>query len=503
MTRFTLTGALLLLALSVPRPAAAFCGFYVSGAGTNLYNRATMVVLMRDGTRTVLSMQNNYEGPPEDFAMIVPVPVVLSEDNVKTLPHAVFRRVDELAAPRLVEYWEDDPCRELQPPPQPSVVMAPSGGGGPPIDSAAQDLGVTVEAQFVVGEYQIVILSARDSSGLDTWLRRERYRIPEGAEPVLRPYVQAGTKFFVARVDLERVTRVDGRVMLSPLRFHYDADEFSLPVRLGLLNSAGTQDLIVHILARGQRYEVANYRNITIPTNIIVGERVRTEFGPFYASLFDRLLERNPNHVVTEYSWDAMSCDPCPTEPLTAEELGVLGNDIVGAEPYSITLTRLHYRYGAEGLGQDLVFRAAGGIIGGRGVPDEAGHLSEEGAQPSPSNQFQGRYVMLNWWQGAIGCGNPVRGRWGGPPNDAPPSARQPQAATNLAFAERGRALSGYLAEDIPELDVRAGVPSGPRPTSAGCASCSAVSAGSLGALGSLALAALLAGVLWRRRRHS
>jgi hypothetical protein len=35
------------------------------------------VVLMRDGTRTVLSMQNNYQGPPQDFAMVVPVPVVL------------------------------------------------------------------------------------------------------------------------------------------------------------------------------------------------------------------------------------------------------------------------------------------------------------------------------------------------------------------------------------------------------------------------------------------
>ena len=57
--------------------AEAFCGFYISGADAKLFNNATQVVLMREGTRTVLSMQNNYEGPPEKFAMVVPVPVVL------------------------------------------------------------------------------------------------------------------------------------------------------------------------------------------------------------------------------------------------------------------------------------------------------------------------------------------------------------------------------------------------------------------------------------------
>src|SRR5499426_3144160 len=92
--------------------AEAFCGFYVGGADASLFNNATQVVLMREGTKTVLSMQNNYQGPPENFAMVVPVPVVLQEQNVKTLPLEVFARVDKLGAPRLVEYWEQDPCQQ-------------------------------------------------------------------------------------------------------------------------------------------------------------------------------------------------------------------------------------------------------------------------------------------------------------------------------------------------------------------------------------------------------
>src|SRR5690606_7441758 len=93
-----------------PRSSEAFCGFYVAGADAKLFNNATVVVLMRDGTRTVLSMQNDYQGPPEDFALVIPVPVVLQEGDVKTLRKQLFERVDRLAAPRLVEYWELDPC---------------------------------------------------------------------------------------------------------------------------------------------------------------------------------------------------------------------------------------------------------------------------------------------------------------------------------------------------------------------------------------------------------
>ncbi|HVI01325.1 MAG TPA: DUF2330 domain-containing protein, partial [Enhygromyxa sp.] len=190
------------LLLGEPERAEAFCGFYVAGADAALYNDATMVVLMRDGKRTVLSMQNDYQGPPEDFALVIPVPVVLQEGDVKVLPKQVFERVDKLAAPRLVEYWEQDPCaarRQANRGRFKEETKMEESGGRP------SSHGVTIEAEFVVGEYQVVILSAEDSTGLDTWLRQENYNIPDGAEPVLRPYVEGGMKFFVAKVDVEKV----------------------------------------------------------------------------------------------------------------------------------------------------------------------------------------------------------------------------------------------------------------------------------------------------------
>jgi len=465
-----------------PATSRAFCGFYVSGADASLYNDATMVVMMRDGTRTVLSMQNNYQGPPEDFAMVVPVPIVLQEDNVKTLPREIFERVDKLAAPRLVEYWEQDPCRQ--------IVMYEALAGNAPqtvtmrksmADSAEEDLGVTIEAQFKVAEYDIVILSAKDSGGLDKWLRQNEYNIPKGADKVLRPYVEQNTKFFVAKVDAEKVKFENGRAVLSPLRFHYDSPTFTLPVRLGLLNSSGKQDLIVHLLGKQQRYEVANYANASIPTNIVVEDGVRSTFGSFYDALFERTIEKNPGAVVTEYSWDATSCDPCPEPPLRPDELATLGADVLvptEEDPYSdipgvvprrrppprwqpsgFVLTRLHYRYDKNGLGEDLVFRAAGPIVGGRGMPDRDGQLEERRAQASSINNFQGRYVILHRWEGKLECDNPVRGNWGGPPDGPEP---RPFAAGNTAL--KGAAaktltnqLPGLIRTDIPELDLEAG----------------------------------------------
>jgi hypothetical protein len=461
-----MTAAALASAALAARPdeAAAFCGFYVSGAGGPMFNNATQVVLMRSGTRTVLSMQNNYQGPPSDFALVIPVPVVLKEQDVKTLPKEVFAKVDVMGAPRLVEYWEQDPCRPEPPYRQKGGISrsadvemtSDEGGGG--------NHGVTIEAQFTVGEYKILILSAKDSTGLDTWLRSQQYKIPAGAEPLLRPYVEAGSKFFVARVDPKKVKFDKGQAMLSPLRFHYDSDELSLPIRLGLASSSGVQDLIVNILAPGQRYELANYKNATIPTNLDVRDDVRKRFGEFYAALFDRTIEKNPGAVITEYAWDASTCDPCPGPTLDGDDFATLGADVAGVDGYGLVLTRLHARYGKADVPDDLVFRAAQPIAGGREQYGLGGGKLEERAQPASVNNFQGRYAIRHRWTGRIQCKSPVRGRWGGPPAGlelaGDDGARGPLAATGLAQVKRGGvSLPRMIKRDVPEIEVRAGKP--------------------------------------------
>ncbi len=446
--------------------AHAFCGFYVGGAGADLYNDATVVVMMRDGSRTVLSMQNDYEGPTSAFAMVVPVPEVLSEDDVKTLPREVFAKIDTLAAPRLVEYWEQDPCAPLY---DDMVLGGALRSLGYEMEMSAApdegDYGVTIEAKFAVGEYDIVILSAKDSSGLDTWLRKSGYNIPEKAETVLRGYVAQGTKFFVAKVDPDRVTFDKGRAVLSPLRIAYDDERFGLPVRLGMLNARGPQDLIVHILAKNQRYELANKPNTTIPTNLRVDERVKKDFGSFYEAVLANTFRHNPGAVVTEYSWQSGSCDPCPGPTLDGNDVASLGGDLLGdTDPMTWTLTRLHARYTAESLGEDLVFRPAEGIIGGRGMPDPEGRFTEK-VQPSSMNQFQGRYAVLHPWTGKLACESPQRGLWGGPPSGGEPPPGVARSRLQAGEVQAAKDLASLLLDPIPGVTPTKGTrPTKPAP---------------------------------------
>jgi hypothetical protein len=493
--------------------AHAFCGFYVSGSGGKMFNDATQVVLMRAGTRTVLSMQNDYKGPLEDFAMVVPVPVVLHEGDVKTLSKQVFDHVESLGGPRLVEYWEQDPC-PVEYPMDKSEDMAPrasmgAGMAAPATKSARKD-SVKIEAKFEVAEYQILILSATDSTGLGEWLTDNHYKIPDGAEPLLRPYVEGGFKFFVAKVDPKKVKMEDGHAALNPLRFHYDSEEFSLPIRLGMANSSGKQDLIVNILSADKRYEVANYKNVFIPTNFDVRNSVKARFSEFYAALFDKTVEANPGAVVTEYAWTAQQgyhCDPCPELDVNTQDIASLGGDVIGGNIANhFVMTRLHARYGKKDMKDDLRFKEAKAVTGGREIYSKAG--IEYGATPSEENYFQGRYVVRHWWTGAIACANPQRGVWGGPPDG---SGNQVIAANKLAFAPRGRMQLGtVIGRDLWEIGFkkeRIAPPSTTPPSSGGGGGFAKPPGGvkvmglGLGALGAILL--LVAGTLITRRKRS
>ncbi|MBW2463613.1 MAG: DUF2330 domain-containing protein [Deltaproteobacteria bacterium] len=461
------------LALAMPAVAAAFSGFFVSASGDRLYNDAAVVVLMRDGDHTVLSLQNHYDGPPEDFALIVPVPTAVEEGDIRVLSRDLFDRVDRLTAPRLVEYWEQDPCPRddglaLGPDDdeasQPSPVTAESEPTAYEPRESREPTGVAVAARFSVGEYDFEVLDAEQSVGLERWLRRHGYQVPDGAEALLRPYVHAGMKFVVAKVDVRRLPA--GRGALSPLRIHYRTDALSLPLRPGALNSRGAADLIVVILARGVRYEAANYPNFAVPTNLDVAANTGDAFGPFYAALFDRMVDLHPDAALTEYAWDAASCDPCPVPPLSADEVATLGGDVIpsygedvarGEVPLSFVgdfvVTRLHLRTTGGYLPRDLDLRPAPPIRGGVGIPGPAGEL-DKGVAVASQNYFQGRFVMRHPHEGDVACDDPRRGVWGGPQGtDYYASLGPIQSAAGSAFALRGDfELAAYLSREVPML---------------------------------------------------
>ena len=361
-------------------PALAFCGFYVAKADTQLYNQASQVVIARDGDRTILTMANDYQGDAKDFALVVPVPVILTDDQVNVGDPKIIQRLDEFSAPRLVEYFDENPCQRYN---RREILQLETTA-----DSARQEfeekdsLGVTVEEQFTVGEYDILILSARESNGLETWLRRNDYKIPRGANKLLRTYIRQDMKFFVAKVNLVEYEKT-GFNSLRPLMMAYESPKFMLPIRLGMLNAKTEQDLIVYLLSPKGQIELSNYRAVKVPSDVEIPEYVQTEFSDFYKAMFETAYNRENKKVAfVEYAWDMGNCDPCSAEPLNNDELRKAG--VFWLSPQSrnnVFITRMHVRYSRDKFPEDLRF-----------------------TETSNRQLFQGRYVIRHPYKGEIDC---------------------------------------------------------------------------------------------------
>jgi hypothetical protein len=419
--------------------AQAFCGFYAGKADASLFNEASQVIVARDGQRTVLSMLNDYKGPLSEFALVVPTPTVLKQGQVRVAEKLIFQRLDAYSSPRLAEYHDSNPCQldfawglpmpHMMRAMSAGLPMATARGGAQTLQDKA--LGVTVEAQYTLEEYDIVSLSATQSDGLETWLHQNGYKIPAGASAALKPYINMGMKFFVAKVNLKEQLKT-GYSHLRPLQFAFESEKFMLPMRLGMLNAPPdkAQDLIVYVLTKNGRVESSNYRTAKLPANVNLPAAIKPKFKDFYAALFDTATKKEDYKVVfTEYFWDMAWCDPCADNPLSRQELlqagafwtaddasdaflkmqgaaaGSLASTAAarpariampqqlmpmpmprvilqppmggGAQP--AVLTRLHVRYTAKSFAEDLMF-----------------------IQTSDRQNWQTRYVVQNPYGGSV-----------------------------------------------------------------------------------------------------
>ncbi|MGB8698370.1 MAG: DUF2330 domain-containing protein [Thermosynechococcaceae cyanobacterium] len=382
--------ALLILGWAVP--AWAFCGFYVAKADTKLFNQASQVAIARDGQRTVITMANDFKGAVSDFAMVVPVPVVLQKEQVHIGNPKILERLDEFSAPRLVEYYDENPC----PPPIPPGSSAGADGGAippKPIPALGGDYEnkVTVEAQFDVGEYSIVILSAKESDSLETWLIQNGYKIPMGSAALFRPYVRQDMKFFVAKVNLKAFEK-SGFQTLRPIQMAYESPKFMLPIRLGMINAAQAQDLVIYLLSPKGQGEVTNYRTVNVPSDAKVPLFVNQEFDQVYPALFETAYQQEGRNVVfREYAWNMANCDPCSASPLNSAELkeaGVFWYEEPDGSGYlppwanqTVFITRLHARYTRDKFPEDLMFQ-----------------------ETANQQTFQGRYILTHPFEGDLSC---------------------------------------------------------------------------------------------------
>lgn len=368
--------------------AQAFCGFYVAKADGSLYNESSKVVFVRDGRKSVITMSSDYRGAPKDFAMIVPTPKVLKRSDIRTVQAATVDHLDGYTAPRLVEYHDGDPCgRGLA---EPSVIVGAVEESAcgifcqkteTPRRQGAKALGVTIKAEYAVGDYDIAILAAKQSEGLVTFLTSEGYKLPPGATEALGKYISNGMKFFVAKVNLQRHSAKASKD-LPPLQISFRSRKFMLPIQLGKLNADKAQDALIMMLTRKGRVEVANYRARELPTDTNIPSFVEDMFPYFYRSVSNKALKNGG--IAMEYAWDMQWCDPCAADPLSRDELEELGVTWLkngGTPGQDVYVTRFHAQYTKNQMRKDFEFKVT-----------------------SNRDNFQGRYVMNQPFTGDVNC---------------------------------------------------------------------------------------------------
>lgn len=368
----TLLGWMFWTGWAIP-DAHAFCGAYV-GSSTN---HASVVVVVRQGETTTLTLVNDFGDATGSFGYVVPVPPGLSLSDVTVVDPAVIERLDVYSAPRTVAYTCDDVnwnwvegetggghwegstegsgCGGSSSPPTfvpDTAGGATASGGG--LDGSGAVLGVRVSDRATVGAYTLAVVQARGADGLESWLTAEGFTPSADTTARLQPYIDAGQSFLAARVDLDEIPA--DRSWLEPLRIRYTSDSVSLPLWLGAASSAGEQDLLIFgvtDVASGA-LAVANFDDLAIADECLTDDADTTMETQWQAGL----AESGRAPWVSEFGWLSGKCDPC------AEGLQLDGADLAavgfeGAAEDSF-FTRIHMRYRPEQIDTDVVLYESG-----------------------------------------------------------------------------------------------------------------------------------------------
>ena len=215
----------------------------------------------------------------------------------------------------------------------------------------------------------------------------------------LQPYIKSNLKFFVVKVNEEEKKKLPGN-FLRPIQISFNSPKFMLPIRLGMANADGDQDLIVYAFTKKGRIECTNYRTVSLPTGKNIPLFVQNNFGNFYSNLFQHQWDMEGKSVaMLEYAWDVspknyVKCDPCVATAPSTQDLVQAGvwwitrdwndyNDAQYDDDYSanVYFTRLHIRYNRRAFPQDLAFQLT----------------------PNTEN-FQARYVITHPASGDFNC---------------------------------------------------------------------------------------------------
>lgn len=290
----------------------------------------------------------DYQGPIERFALLLPVARDVEQRRLKTVKHEFIARLEQLTAPRVFEFWEQDPCVPGAPEQAWQEKLAVKNRGFltpdvmPPRDAhypVTNELSIPAAPVFkeTEDEFSYHLLRPKRSAELRSWLEKRGYQVQAAALEPLLAVLGSEAQLLVAEVDVSRAELIDSeRLRLGGIRYWSRRPLLPIFTTLGRTNHAERHDLFVYALHREQRYQAANLENVFAPTNLRVTTDVSARVGVLYNTLFERVLGKHPRAVVTEFVGPSDECgEPCSNAPLELRELLTFGGDVFEAHTFT------------------------------------------------------------------------------------------------------------------------------------------------------------------------
>ena len=369
------------------QPARAMCGCMLrpqpklgESKGAKIINKSSKVILARDDDKnsTTMTIANDFEGAPAEFGMVIPVPSAVQKEDVKVVDDKVFDALETSTAPTVTEVIEPE-CNSAgggigSMEKSAAPMVATSDGAG---RLRAADYGVKVESHFFAGEYEMAVLSGKNADGLVQWLQKFHYDVPDDAKAVFDGYIKQKMMFFLARVYVKEMG--NGRRHLRPIQVHYTTPKLMLPIRLGMVNADGPQEILLFALSPKGRIESTNYRSVPMPTGAALPWFAKDQWNDVYGAVFDDQERREDQRV--------LFLEAAQTAPGNADTVKAGAR---WSTSLPTTVTRLHFRYADAGFPEDLVLQTTADITPFR-VNMSATRPARSPCNPSMSSQARSR----------------------------------------------------------------------------------------------------------------
>lgn len=324
----------------------AFPGIAVSVTDTTPEISTTELVVMEHAGVSIVTLAVDYQGPIQRFALLLPVPGDVERGRLETVKHEFIARLEQVTAPRVFEFWEQDPCVPGAPE-QAWQEKVPVKNRGfltpevmPPRDAhypVSNELSIPAVPDFkqTEDEFSYQLLRPKSSAELGGWLGKRGYRFEAASLEPLLGALGNDAQLLVAEVAVDRAELIDSeRLQLGGIRYWSRRPLLPIAATLGRAHYADRHDLFVYGLHREKRYQAANLQNVFAPTNLRVAVGVGARVGTLYNTLFERLLGKHAGAAVTEFVGPSDECgEPCSNAPLQLRELLTFGGDVLEAQP--------------------------------------------------------------------------------------------------------------------------------------------------------------------------